>query len=210
MVGQMLRHYLSMKKSSGKNGPNNFDWEKMSACWNVSWFYEGITEQCFIKNYHWKEMRCFHCGAKQISRPAFQTLASPRHEKAHMTKLQMISGVFSTLNLFHKAKHLTRLCSSIYMGKWRCAQNKASSFVRQLVPPYWQHLSSLNAVSQEVCGKKISIIGLEQDSYSLGLASIDFWPFPELKSTMKEILGHQWHSEKCSGSVEGCSKRGIL
>lgn len=54
-------------------------------------------------------MRCFHCDAKQISRHAFQTLASPRHEKAHITKLQMISGVFSTLNLFHKAKQVAVL-----------------------------------------------------------------------------------------------------
>jgi hypothetical protein len=62
-------------------------------------------------------MRCFHCDPEQILRRAFQTLASPRPEKAYVTKLQMISGVFSTFILFHKAKQLTRLCSSIYVGK---------------------------------------------------------------------------------------------
>jgi hypothetical protein len=46
----------------------------------------------------------------------------------------------------------------------------------------------LTECSQEVCGQKTSIVGLEQDSYSLGLASIDFWPFPELKSTFKEDI----------------------
>jgi len=36
--------------------------------------------------------------------------------------------------------------------------------------------------------KRKSIVGHEQDSYSLGLASIDFWPFPELNSTLKEDI----------------------
>jgi len=71
MVEQMLRQYLSMKKSSGKNGPNNFDWENMSACWSVSWFYEGIAEQCFIKNYHWKKL-----GAFTVMPSKFQGLLS--------------------------------------------------------------------------------------------------------------------------------------
>ena len=53
-----------------------------------------IAEKHFIKKYHWKEVRCCHYDPEQMSRHAFQTPASQRPIKAHMTKSQMISGIF--------------------------------------------------------------------------------------------------------------------